>query len=269
MRSPGAEDIVKHFLQQYHGYKESLRKSTVAKCLRAKLYNPYNNGLKTSTGLIAPLHMSQHVCVCVYVCVYTPPTCSNLRRPGKQKEPCRGLGIWYSQIPDTGFLKHSRSRQRQPPGEPCWGILEQYQSRRCLKEEGSWSGVSLIHSFPKRLHPKVQSEKKELRLQRIAFQKPVFIVEPARCHVNLTSVPTHAENHPSAHKGEYISILEHGETQRNYRTVANKNTSLFLLCLPLTSLCFSHGQERPKKRKQEVFSPQTASDHKDRGALRR
>lgn len=130
-------------------------------------------GIHTITVLKHPQALSLHsiclsMCVCAYACVYTPPTCSNLRRPGKQKEPCRGLGIWYSQIPDTGFLKHSRSRQRQPPGEPCWGILEQYQSRRCLKEEGSWSGVSLIHT-PKRLHPKVQSEKKEK--EKIAFTK--------------------------------------------------------------------------------------------------
>lgn len=95
---------------------------------------------------------------------------------------------------------------------------------------------------PKKIASESPERKKQnkLCLQRIAFQKPVFIVEPARCHVDLTSVPTHAENHPSAHKGEYISILEHRETLRNYRTVANKNTSLFLHCLPLTSWCFSH-----------------------------
>lgn len=43
-----------------------------------------------------------------------------------------------------------------------------------------------------------------LCLQRIALQKPVFVAEPASCHVDLIWVLTHAEKHPSAHKGEFI-----------------------------------------------------------------
>lgn len=65
---------------------------------------------------------------------------------------------------------------------------------------------SFSDPLPKKIASKRPERKtgKGLCLQRIAFQKPVFTVEPARCHVDLTSVPTHAENHPSTHKGEYI-----------------------------------------------------------------
>lgn len=43
----------------------------------------------------------------------------------------------------------------------------------------------------------------------LRFKKPVFIVEPACCHSNLTSVPTHSEkNRPSAYKGESIYCMQ-------------------------------------------------------------
>lgn len=75
-------------------------------------------------------------------------------------------------------------------------------------------------------------------VHRIAFQKLVFTVEPPRCHVDLTYVPTHAENHPSAHKGEYIYIQAHTNWLQLLPAVAKKNSCCFPFLLQLTVSCW-------------------------------
>lgn len=206
-------------------------------------------GLKTSIGLITPVHMSQHTLVYT-----TPPTCSNLRRP-ETEEAMQRISNWYSQIPDTGSFHQSHSKQSSSlpvshAGE-SWNNTSQDDA---WGEKASWIGVSLIPT-PKKglLSKRPEHEKKKVFVNTmIVFQKPVFIVKLLRCHVNLTCMPTHAENHPSAHKVEYIYSNTHKHATI-IAAVANKNFNSsnfsFLLHLLLISWVF--------------FPLWTAGDHRE------
>lgn len=116
--------------------------------------------------------------------------------------------------------------------------------------------------------PSVQSENGEgLCLQRIAFQKPMFTIEPPRCHVNLTYMPTHVENDPSAHKGEYTWAHRHMPQLLPLwptRTTSFSSNSFFLLSFLSFSTfhCFSCWRVGLKTVMGVFFSPWIARDHK-------
>lgn len=137
--------------------------------------------------------------MCVCSCVSNPPpTCF---QPETSREVTRRISNLHSQIPNAG-LQRSRSGGRWPPDEPRWGILEQYPSRQRLKREDV--GAALLSSTPR----KSSAVSRETSRRGFIFTKDCISegLFMARCHVDLSSVPTHAEHYPPTLRGVHTRI---------------------------------------------------------------
>lgn len=199
----------------------------------------------------------QSICLSKCVCklVFTPPhlhapTCAVQRG----REPCRGLGNRYSQISDAGFLRHAT---QQAARASWWAALGNPGTIlvKAMPEGGKWLlERSFSDPHPKKIaskHPfavrKKKGKEKRKKMGRLGVYKGFHFrnSRAARCHVDLTSMPTHAENHPSAHKGEYtctcmyiyLYLCIHSSTEKHATTIpviASKKNNLFLLFLSLS-----------------------------------
>lgn len=174
----------------------SLKKCGVSKCLRL-------NGWNNIMVLKHPRSLSLWS-ICLSACVYLLACFQHstyMFQPEMSREVTPRIRNLHSQIPNTEFQRSCSGEALASwwatPGNPRTIAVKAAPGGR-----GCWSGAPLIHT-PKRSVVSGETSRRGFLFTKDCVSEGLFM---ARCQLDLSSVPTHAENYPPALGGVHARM---------------------------------------------------------------